>query len=102
MEKLLKQFEEKDPEIIFEWKDTETDAEGWIVINSLRGGAAAGGTASRRLRRPATFSAHGSTKTARPSTTSTDTSRAHSPAKRCASLLPRRSSAPCRAAMLPG
>ena len=48
MEKLLKQFEEKDPEIIFEWKDTETDAEGWIVINSLRGGAAAGGTRMRK------------------------------------------------------
>tara|TARA_B100002052_G_C15887183_1_gene602116 strand:- start:3789 stop:5018 length:1230 start_codon:yes stop_codon:yes gene_type:complete len=48
MEKLLKQFEEKDPEIIFEWKDTETEAEGWIVINSLRGGGAAGGTRMRK------------------------------------------------------
>ena len=33
--------------MVFEWKDTETDAEGWIVINSLRGGAAAGGTRMR-------------------------------------------------------
>ena len=47
MEELLKQFEEKKPEVVFEWKDTETDAEGWIVINSLRGGAAAGGTRMR-------------------------------------------------------
>mgnify|MGYP001196133145 FL=1 len=44
MEKLLRNFEEKEPEIVFEWQDNETDAKGWIVINSLRGGAAAGGT----------------------------------------------------------
>ena len=42
MEELLKKFESKKPEIVFEWKDSETEAEGWIVINSLRGGAAAG------------------------------------------------------------
>jgi glutamate dehydrogenase/leucine dehydrogenase len=47
MEELLKKFENKNPEIIFEWKDSETEAEGWIVINSLRGGAAAGGTRMR-------------------------------------------------------
>jgi glutamate dehydrogenase/leucine dehydrogenase len=47
MEKLLKKFEDKKPEVVFEWKDAETDAEGWIVINSLRGGAAAGGTRMR-------------------------------------------------------
>ena len=47
MEELLKKFEEKKPEIVFEWKDEKTDAEGWIVINSLRGGAAAGGTRMR-------------------------------------------------------
>ncbi len=47
MQKLLKEFEKKEPEIIFEWKDTESEAEGWIVINSLRGGAAAGGTRMR-------------------------------------------------------
>ena len=47
MEKLLKKFEDKKPEIVFEWKDEKTDAEGWIVINSLRGGAAAGGTRMR-------------------------------------------------------
>ena len=47
MEKLLKRFEEKRPELVFEWKDAETEAEGWIVINSLRGGACAGGTRMR-------------------------------------------------------
>ena len=47
MQELLKKFEAKKPEVIFEWKDTETEAEGWIVINSLRGGAAAGGTRMR-------------------------------------------------------
>lgn len=44
----LKKFEEKRPEIVFEWKDSETEAEGWIVINSLRGGAAGGGTRMRK------------------------------------------------------
>ena len=43
----MREFEDKKPEIIFEWKDSKTDAEGWIVINSLRGGAAAGGTRMR-------------------------------------------------------
>lgn len=47
MKALLKQFEEKQPEIVFHWKDHETEAEGWIVINSLRGGAAGGGTRMR-------------------------------------------------------
>ena len=47
MQELLRKFEEKKPEIVFEWKDSETDAKGWIVINSLRGGAAAGGTRMR-------------------------------------------------------
>ncbi|MFN8393651.1 MAG: hypothetical protein U0176_03155 [Bacteroidia bacterium] len=35
----LKAFEAKRPEIVFEWKDSETEAEGWVVINSLRGAA---------------------------------------------------------------
>lgn len=47
MKELLKQYEEKSPEIIFNWKDPETEAEGWTVINSLRGGAAGGGTRMR-------------------------------------------------------
>jgi glutamate dehydrogenase/leucine dehydrogenase len=48
MKQLLERFEEKRPEIVFEWKDTETEAEGWVVINSLRGGAAGGGTRMRK------------------------------------------------------
>lgn len=47
MKDLLKKFEEKDPEIVFEWSDPETEAKGWVVINSLRGGAAGGGTRMR-------------------------------------------------------
>lgn len=47
MKDLLKQFENKAPEIVFHWKDQETEAEGWTVINSLRGGAAGGGTRMR-------------------------------------------------------
>ncbi|SFC83675.1 Glu/Leu/Phe/Val dehydrogenase dimerization domain-containing protein [Algibacter pectinivorans] len=48
MKKLLKKYENKSPEIIFNWKDSETEAEGWVVINSLRGGAAGGGTRMRK------------------------------------------------------
>lgn len=48
MKELLKKYEEKRPEVVFEWKDTETEAEGWVVINSLRGGAAGGGTRMRK------------------------------------------------------
>jgi glutamate dehydrogenase/leucine dehydrogenase len=48
MKTLLEQFEAKAPEITFEWNDSETEAKGWIVINSLRGGAAGGGTRMRK------------------------------------------------------
>ena len=48
MKDLLQKFENKEPEIVFNWKDPETDAEGWTVINSLRGGAAGGGTRMRK------------------------------------------------------
>jgi glutamate dehydrogenase/leucine dehydrogenase len=48
MKDLLAQFEHKRPEIVFEWQDAETEAEGWVVINSLRGGAAGGGTRMRK------------------------------------------------------
>ncbi|RED98864.1 Glu/Leu/Phe/Val dehydrogenase dimerization domain-containing protein [Marinoscillum furvescens] len=47
MKDLLKKFEDKKPEIVFEWSDPETEAEGWAVINSLRNGAAGGGTRMR-------------------------------------------------------
>jgi glutamate dehydrogenase/leucine dehydrogenase len=44
----LKKFEDKAPEIVFEWNDPETGAQGWAVINSLRGGSAGGGTRMRK------------------------------------------------------
>ncbi len=48
MKALLQKYENKAPEIVFNWKDPETEAEGWTVINSLRGGAAGGGTRMRK------------------------------------------------------
>src|SRR5690554_4238015 len=48
MKILLKEYEERKPEIVFHWNDPETEAEGWTVINSLRGGAAGGGTRMRK------------------------------------------------------
>ncbi len=48
MKELLAKFENKTPEIVFEWNDSETDACGWVVINSLRGGSAGGGTRMRK------------------------------------------------------
>ena len=47
MKELLDLYENKSPEIVFNWNDPETEAEGWVVINSLRGGAAGGGTRMR-------------------------------------------------------
>lgn len=48
MKDLLKKYEQKKAEIVFEWNDKHTDAQGWVVINSLRGGAAGGGTRMRK------------------------------------------------------
>ncbi len=48
MKDLLALFEQKKPEIVFEWSDPQSEAVGWIVINSLRGGAAGGGTRMRK------------------------------------------------------
>ena len=48
MRDALRRFEEKTPEIVFEWNDQPTGARGWVVINSLRGGAAGGGTRIRK------------------------------------------------------
>ncbi len=45
---MLEQYKEKEPEIVFEWVDNPTGAKGWIVINSLRNGAAGGGTRMRK------------------------------------------------------
>jgi len=47
MRDLLERYENKEAEIVFEWNDSETNAQGWVVINSLRGGAAGGGTRMR-------------------------------------------------------
>jgi glutamate dehydrogenase (NAD(P)+) len=35
------------PEIAFEWNDPLSSARGWLIINSLKGGAAGGGTRMR-------------------------------------------------------
>jgi glutamate dehydrogenase/leucine dehydrogenase len=35
------------PLLSIEWADTETPARGWLIVNSLRGGAAGGGTRMR-------------------------------------------------------
>ncbi|MDN3687995.1 Glu/Leu/Phe/Val dehydrogenase dimerization domain-containing protein [Cyclobacterium jeungdonense] len=48
MRELLKKFENRQPEIVFEWSDSETEAEGWLVIDSLRGGAAGGDTRMKK------------------------------------------------------
>jgi glutamate dehydrogenase/leucine dehydrogenase len=48
MDQLLRSYKEKAPEIIFEWNDRLTSARGWVVINSLRNGAAGGGTRMRK------------------------------------------------------
>ena len=48
MKDLLNTYSGRAPEIVFEWTDSETEARGWVVINSLRGGAAGGGTRMRK------------------------------------------------------
>lgn len=48
MDQLLEQYKSKAPEVVFEWNDAPTGARGWVVINSLRGGAAGGGTRMRK------------------------------------------------------
>jgi glutamate dehydrogenase/leucine dehydrogenase len=44
----LERFERKEPELVLAWNDRETEAKGWLVINSLRGGAAGGGTRMKK------------------------------------------------------
>lgn len=44
----LSAYLQAQPTQVFEWHDPETEARGWLVINSLRGGAAGGGTRMRR------------------------------------------------------
>ena len=46
--KRYSEFLERAPEAVFEWNDPETSARGWLVINTLKGGAAGGGTRMRQ------------------------------------------------------
>jgi glutamate dehydrogenase/leucine dehydrogenase len=39
-----RRYLQEPPQIVLEWNDAPTGAKGWLVINSLRGGAAGGGT----------------------------------------------------------
>jgi glutamate dehydrogenase/leucine dehydrogenase len=48
MRERLEAYERKPPLIVFNWHDSETEAKGWVVINSLRGGACGGGTRMRK------------------------------------------------------
>lgn len=48
MSEMLEKYKNKAPVIVFEWNDELTDAQGWVVINSLRNGAAGGGTRMRK------------------------------------------------------
>lgn len=48
LDQVLSEYAEKEPEIVFEWHDNETTAKGWVVLNSLRNGAAGGGTRMRK------------------------------------------------------
>ncbi len=48
IKELISKYESTAPEIVFEWNDSETTARGWVVINSLRGGASGGGTRMRK------------------------------------------------------
>jgi len=48
MKDLLFEFEKRKPEIVFEWNDTESEATGWLVVNSIRNGSAGGGTRMRK------------------------------------------------------
>lgn len=48
MKGLLHQFESREAEVVFTWNDRETEARGWVVIDSLRGGATGGGTRMRK------------------------------------------------------
>lgn len=45
--KRYSEFLRQPPELTFTWRDSVTGARAWLVINSLRGGAAGGGTRMR-------------------------------------------------------
>ena len=37
MKEQLRAFEERPAEVVFHWHDAETEAKGWVVINSFEG-----------------------------------------------------------------
>ena len=43
-----RRYLQEPPQIVLEWNDAPTGAKGWLVINSLRGGASGGGTRMRK------------------------------------------------------
>lgn len=48
IKELVENYKNTAPEIVLKWEDAETNSKGWVVINSLRGGAAGGGTRMSR------------------------------------------------------
>ncbi|MCC6753201.1 MAG: amino acid dehydrogenase [Saprospiraceae bacterium] len=44
----LDAFMGREPELVLEWKDPQSEAKAWLVIHSLKGGAAGGGTRMRK------------------------------------------------------
>ncbi|MDA9773868.1 amino acid dehydrogenase [Saprospiraceae bacterium] len=48
LSEVLQKYKDDAPEIVFEWNDPLTEAKGWVVINSLKNGAAGGGTRMRK------------------------------------------------------
>ncbi|HVN95930.1 MAG TPA: Glu/Leu/Phe/Val dehydrogenase dimerization domain-containing protein [Syntrophorhabdaceae bacterium] len=44
----LERYEKEPPLAVFHWNDSETEARGWVVINSLRGNSCGGGTRMRK------------------------------------------------------
>ncbi|MBP8725499.1 MAG: Glu/Leu/Phe/Val dehydrogenase [Saprospiraceae bacterium] len=44
----LDAFMGREPELVLEWKDPQSEARAWLVIHSLKGGAAGGGTRMRK------------------------------------------------------
>lgn len=48
MNNFLQDYLNKPAEIVFEWNDPQSEAKAWLVINSLTGGAAGGGTRMRK------------------------------------------------------
>lgn len=50
--KVYRAFCKRPPQLVLHWHDSRTEAQGWLVINSLKNGASGGGT---RMRKGATL-----------------------------------------------